>query len=146
MTIVPGDARLSMEREVAEGHSQQFDVLAIDAFNGDTIPMHLLTREAMLIYLSELKPDGVLAIHVSNLYLDLRPVLAEHSRDLNLRYGFVHVDEKDLIDWASDWVLLSRNDKVLSQPEISVRLEPRDKMRRVRPWTDDYSNLFQLLK
>ncbi|MGO9602414.1 MAG: hypothetical protein ACLQAT_03245 [Candidatus Binataceae bacterium] len=146
VTIVPGDARLSMEREVAEGHSQQFDVLAIDAFNGDTVPMHLLTREAMLIYLSELKPDGVLAIHVSNLYLDLRPVLAEHSRDLNLRYGFVHVDEKDLIDWASDWVLLSRNDKVLSEPEISGRLEPRDKMRRVRPWTDDYSNLFQLLK
>ncbi|HKN02233.1 MAG TPA: fused MFS/spermidine synthase, partial [Candidatus Binataceae bacterium] len=146
MAIVPGDARLSMEREVAEGHSQQFDVLAIDAFNGDAVPTHLLTREAMLIYLSELKPDGVLAVHVSNLYLDLRPVLAEHSRDLNLRYGFVHVDEKDMVDWASDWVLLSRNDKVLGQPKISARLEPRDQVRRVRPWTDDYSNLFQLLK
>jgi hypothetical protein len=146
VAIVPGDARLSMQRELAEGHSQQFDVLAIDAFNGDAVPMHLLTHEAMLIYLSELKPDGVLAVHVSNLYLDLRPVLAEHSRDLNLRYGFVHVDEKDVTAWASDWVLLARNDKVLGQPEISARLEPRDQIRRVRPWTDDYSNLFQLLK
>ncbi len=144
--IIPGDARLSMEKELAGGHSQQFDVLVIDAFNGDSVPMHLLTREAMLIYLRELKPDGVLAVHISNLYLNLRPVLAEHSRNLNLRYGFVHVDEKDAVDWASDWVLLARNDKVLGQPEISAHLESRDQVRRVRPWTDDYSNLFQLLK
>jgi len=146
VTVVPGDARLSMERELAAGHSQQFDVLAIDAFNGDAVPTHLLTREAMLIYLSELKPDGVLAVHISNLYLDLRPVLAEHSRELNLLYGFVHVDEKDVVDWSSDWVLLAHNDKVLGQPEISARLEPRDRVPRVRPWTDDYSNLFQLIK
>lgn len=144
--IVPGDARLSMEHELAAGHPQQFDVLIIDAFSGDSVPMHLLTREAMLIYLRKLKPDGVLAVHISNLYLDLRPVLAEHSRDLNLRYGFVHVDEKDAVDWASDWVLLARNDKVMGLPEIASHLESRDRVRRVRPWTDDYSNLFQLLK
>ena len=143
--IVSGDARLSMERELAEGRSQQFDVLVVDAFTGDAVPTHLLTREAMLIYLRQLKPDGVLAVHVSNLYLDLRPLLAEHARTLNLHYGFVHVDEKDSVDWASDWVLLSRDDKIFKQPEISGRLGPRDKVRRVRPWTDDYSNLFQLL-
>jgi hypothetical protein len=145
VVIVPGDARLSMERELAEGHAQRFDVLVVDAFNGDSVPTHLLTREAMLIYLNELTPDGVLAIHVSNLFLDLKPVLAEHSRELNLRYGYVHFDEKDLADWGSDWVLLARNDHVLGQSAISSRLEAPDGS-RVRPWTDDYSNLFQLLK
>lgn len=146
VAIVPGDARLSMERELAEGRSQQFDVLVIDAFNGDSIPTHLLTRQAMLIYLAELAPDGVLAVHVSNLFLDLRPVLAENSRALDLRYGFVSSEEKDAMNWASDWVLLARNDKVLGQPRIASRLKSRDGLRRVRPWTDDYSNLFQLLK
>jgi hypothetical protein len=146
VVIVPGDARLSMERELAEGRSQQFDVLVIDAFNGDSIPTHLLTRQAMLVYLAELAPDGVLAVHVSNLFLDLRLVLAEDSRALNLRYGFVSSEEQDAMNWASDWVLLARNDKVLGQPEIAGRLKSRDGLRRIRPWTDDYSNLFQLLK
>ncbi|HVA80700.1 MAG TPA: fused MFS/spermidine synthase, partial [Candidatus Binataceae bacterium] len=144
--IVPGDARLSMERELAGGHAQNFDVLVIDAFTGDMIPTHLLTLEAMRVYLRELKPDGVLAVHVSSLNLDLRPVLAEHSRTLNLRYGFVHTDEKDMVNWSSDWILLARNDKVLGQPAIAARLESRAHLRRIRPWTDDYSNLFQLLK
>ena len=121
-------------------------MLVIDAFNGDTIPTHLLTLEAMRIYLRELKPDGVLAVHISNLNFDLRPVLAEHSRTLNLRYGFVHVDEKDMVNWSSDWVLLARNDKVLGKSEIAPHLESREHLRRIRPWTDDYSNLFQLLK
>ena len=144
--IVPGDARLSMEQELAQGRSQQFDVLAIDAFNGDSIPTHLLTREAMMLYLSELAPDGVLAIHVSNLFLDLKPVLAEHSRAFNLKYGYVDAEEKNAVSWASDWVLLARDDRVLGLPAIASHLQPRDGVRRVRPWTDDYSNLFQLLK
>ena len=144
--IVRGDARLSMERELAAGRSQQFDVLVIDAFNGDTIPTHLLTLEAMQLYLRELKPDGVLAVHISNLNFDLRPVLGEHSRTLNLHYGFVHVDEKDMVNWSSDWVLLARGDTILGKHAIAARLESRDQLHRIRPWTDDYSNLFQLLK
>ncbi|MGH7781756.1 MAG: hypothetical protein ACREQR_18220 [Candidatus Binataceae bacterium] len=144
--ILAGDARLSMEGELAEGRSQQFDVLVIDAFNGDMIPTHLLTLEAMRVYLRELKPDGVLAVHISNLNFDLRPVLAEQSRILKLRYGFTHVDEKDMVNWSSDWVLLARNDKVLGRPAISARLQSRSHLRRIRPWTDDYSNLLQLLK
>jgi hypothetical protein len=144
--IVPGDARLSMEQELAEGRSQQFDVLAIDAFNGDSIPTHLLTREAMMLYLAELAPGGVLAIHVSNLFLDLRPVLAEHSRALNLKYGYVDTEQTNAVSWSTNWVLLARDDSVLGLPAISSHLQPIDGVRRVRPWTDDYSNLFQLLK
>ena len=144
--IVTGDARLSMEEELAAGRSQQFDVLAIDAFNGDSIPTHLLTREAMMLYLGELAPDGVLAIHVSNLFLDLRPVLAEESRQFNLKYGFVTSQETDAVSWSSDWVLLARDDRVLGLPAFKGHLQTRDGVRHIRPWTDDYSNLFQLLK
>ena len=144
--IIPGDARLSLEREQAEGSLQQFDILVVDAFSGDTVPAHLLTREAMQVYLRALKPEGVLAVHISNLYLDLRPVLAEHARSLNLHYGFVHADEKDMTNWASDWVLLSSDNAVLNEPAIAGHLEPIDEARRIRPWTDDYSNLFQLMK
>ncbi|MHB8381772.1 MAG: polyamine aminopropyltransferase [Candidatus Binataceae bacterium] len=144
--IVAGDARLSMESELAEGHAQNFDVLVIDAFTGDMIPTHLLTLQAIRIYLRELKPNGVLAVHVSNLNFDLRPVLAEHSRTLNLHYGFVHNDEKDMVNWSADWVLLTRADNVLGQPAIAAHMESRARLRRIRPWTDDYSNLFQILK
>ncbi|MES1194702.1 MAG: fused MFS/spermidine synthase, partial [Opitutus sp.] len=73
--VILGDARLSMERELANRESQQFDVLALDAFSSDAIPVHLLTVEAFGIYLSHLKPDGVIAVHVSNRYLELRPVV-----------------------------------------------------------------------
>ena len=144
--IIPGDARLSMKRELADGHPQRFDVLVIDAFTGDVIPTHLLTREAMRLYLRELKPDGVLAVHISNLNFDLRPVLAENARVLKLRYGFVHADERDMVNWSSDWGLLARNDKVLGQPAIAAHLDSGPHLRRIKPWTDDYSNLFELLK
>ena len=80
--VVPGDARLSMERELANGNPQAFDVLVLDAFAGDAIPVHLLTIEAFAIYLRELNADGVIAIHVTNRYLDLRPVIRENSRSL----------------------------------------------------------------
>jgi len=144
--IVPGDARLSMERELAQGNPQNFDVLVIDAFNGDSVPIHLLTREAMSIYLKSLKPDGVIAVHISNLYLDLRPVLAELSRAYGLKYGYVHTDEKDLVDWESDWVILDRGGKVITRPAIASEIRPPDGLPRIRPWTDDYSTLLPLLK
>ena len=145
--IIPGDARLSMEREVREGHAQQFDVLAIDAFNGDAIPTHLLTAEAMQIYLRELKPDGVIAVHITNTYVDLRPVLAELCRSFDLRCGEVTDNEpEDSFYFDSDWILLARNDHVLGEPGIAAHLNPINSIRKVALWTDDYSNLFQLLR
>jgi hypothetical protein len=145
--IIPGDARLSMERELRDGPAQKFDILVLDAFSGDTIPVHLLTMEAMQIYLRELKPDGVIAIHISNAYIDLRPVIAELSRAFNLRRGEVLEDPPESSPYLSnDWVLLARNDHVLVEPEIATRLEPPGSVRTVRIWTDDYSNLFQVLK
>jgi len=147
LDIIPGDARLSMEREVRTGQAQDFDILVVDAFSGDTIPVHLLTREAMQIYLRELKPGGVIAVHISNGYIDLVPVLAQLGRYFKLRSGQVLDDPPDNSPYlGSAWVLLARNDRVLGEPEIVSRLEPLGSPRKVRIWTDDYSNLVQLLK
>ena len=143
--IIPGDARLSMEREVANDNLQRFDVLIVDAFAGDAIPVHLLTREALEIYLRELNPSGVLAIHISNRYLDLRPVVHELAERFKLHSGWVHSPGGPLSQ-QSDWILLARDAEVLGQAEVASRLQSLDSQRRVRLWTDDYSNLFQILR
>jgi hypothetical protein len=144
--IITGDARLSMERELATGHPQHFDVLAIDAFSGDAVPVHLLTREAIEIYLRELKPDGVLALHISNRFLNLTPLANQLAKAFNLQGGIVIDRPREKIYDDSDWVLLSRNGKVLGQPEIAAHLKSLDGQRDVRLWTDDYSNLFQVIR
>jgi hypothetical protein len=138
-----GDARLSLEREPA----QHFDLLVLDAFAGDAIPTHLLTREAFLLYERHLKPKGVVAVHVSNAYLDLEPVLANIARELN--YEIAVVDTKGPGDdrwWVSGsvWVLLTHDMDFLNTPTISgVSRRPHEK--RVRLWTDDFASLFQIL-
>jgi spermidine synthase len=143
--IVPGDARLSMERELANGNPQSFDVLVLDAFSGDAIPVHLLTSEAIEIFLRELTPDGVIAIHVTNRYLDLEPVVAEIATHFALRSGRVHQSEGPLVK-PSDWIILARNNSILGRTDFTSKLSPLDHRRKVRLWTDDYSNLFQILK
>ncbi len=143
--IVPGDARLSMERELANGNPQRFDVIVLDAFAGDAIPVHLLTIEAIAIFLRELNPDGVLAIHVTNRYLDLQPVIREIADHFGLESGQVHQSGGQLVK-PSDWIVLARNDSVLGRAGLASRLKPLDSRRHVRLWTDDYSNLFQILK
>jgi spermidine synthase len=143
--IVPGDARLSMEGELANGDEQAFDVLVLDAFSGDAIPVHLLTSEAIEIYLRALNPDGVLAIHVTNRYLDLEPVVREIANHFGLKAARVHQSEGPMVK-PSDWIILARNNSVFGRAEIASRLHPLDSRRRVRLWTDDYSNLFQILK
>lgn len=144
--VIPGDARLSMERELRDGDPQRFDILAVDAFSGDAVPVHLMTQEAMAIYLREVKPDGVIAFHVTNGYLDLRPVLKELALHFDLRVAWVHDVPTSRMCTISDWVLLARNDRVLGEAEIAARLRPLDSVREVGLWTDDYSNLFQVLK
>jgi SAM-dependent methyltransferase len=141
--VALGDARLSLEREPA----QDFDVLALDAFSSDAIPVHLLTLEAFRVYLRHLKPRGVIAVHVSNRYLDLVPVLQQVSRQLSLELREVdNDDDDDKGVFRSDWVLLSASPsafegKLLKIAAQRVIVEPR-----VRLWTDDYSDLYHILK
>jgi hypothetical protein len=144
--VVLGDARISMERELDEQHPQSFDVLAIDAFNSDSIPVHLLTKEVMSLYLRHLRmPDGIVAIHVSNRYLDLKPVVWALADHFGLASAYVDTEAEAHGVWGSSWILLARNPGVLLQPEIAIATTPRNST-PTRLWTDDFSNLFQILK
>jgi len=146
--VVMGDARLSMKHELEAGQPQQFDVLALDAFNGDAIPVHLLTQEAFEIYLQHLdKVDGILAIHVSNLYLDLKQVVLKAAEHFGLAACWIHTSAAGPLSGTSDWMLLSRNPGVLTVSAIAKASTPLNKPSpSLRMWTDDHSNLFQSLK
>ena len=144
--VVLGDARISLERELEQHLPQDFDVLAVDAFSSDSIPVHLLTSEAMSVYLRHLRmPDGIVAIHVSNRYLDLKPVVWGLADHFGLASAYIDTDAEDDGVWGSSWILLARNPGVLLQPEIALATTPRNS-RPTRLWTDAFSNLFQILK
>ncbi len=142
--ILLGDARLTLERQ----EPQNFDVLAVDAFSSDAIPIHLLTHEALDLYFRHLKPDGILALHVSNRYLDLVPVCASGAKAFN-KEAVVVSDEGEDADYlsSSTWVLVTSNrgwfsNDVFKNADMSDAKAPPG----FRAWTDDYSNIFQILK
>jgi hypothetical protein len=139
--VAIGDARLNLEREAAQG----FDVLAVDAFSSDSIPVHLITVEAVEVYLRHMKPDGVIAFHVSNRFLDLKPVLLQIAQKLGLEFAFVHEPDSDG-GTTSDWVLLTRNKSILARKEIVAITQPVVPQPGWRLWTDDYNNLLQVLR
>jgi SAM-dependent methyltransferase len=141
--VILGDARLSLERE----SSKQFDVLAVDAFSGDAIPVHLLTRQAFALYWKHLKPDGVLAVHVSNKYLNLGPVVSMGATEDGKQSTMISNDgddEKEIA--ASDWVLVTSRPGFMQQPEIKDVAEKITPIPGLRMWTDDYSNLYKILR
>lgn len=140
--LVLGDARLSLERE----GSQQFDTLLVDAFSGDSIPVHLLTKEALEIYWRHLKPEGILAIHISNQYLDLQPVVYNLAAASGKEALLVDTeDDKDHEIFGSTWVLML-SPRFNGGPEVRMASVPLTAGNNIRLWTDDYSNLFQILK
>jgi len=146
--IVLGDARLSLEDELRRNQSQKFDLLALDAFSSDAIPVHLLTREAMAIYLQHLRPNGILAVHVSNRYLNLKPVVAGLARHFELE-SLVISDDPPSEDWwqyASDWILLTKDKEFLKAREFGDAIEVQEENARVVEWTDDYASLMPILK
>ena len=144
ISIVEGDARLSMERELASGQGQRFDLLAIDAFSGDAPPVHLLTEEAFQIYLNQIHPNGIIAVHITNSYLDFRPVVAAAAAHFNLASVFIHSDGDGKATGYNDWVLLS-HDKALID-SLSAAGTALETQPDVGAWTDDHSNLFQILR
>ncbi len=141
--IILGDGRLSLERDA----SGPFDVLALDAFSGDAIPVHLLTREAMALYRRRLKTDGVIAFHVSNVFLDLAPVVKLLAKDAGVETVLVHNhgnDDESVL--PADWVLATNNPEVLNNPAIQIHSEPIPSHPGLHIWTDNYNNLLQLFK
>ncbi|MCA3226452.1 MAG: fused MFS/spermidine synthase [Burkholderiales bacterium] len=145
--VILGDGRLSLEREAP----RNYDVLGIDAFSGDSIPMHLVTREAMQLYLKHIKPDGVIVFQATNRYIDLLPVIARHARDLGLHAVVVSDYPPSSIGadyWLSstDQVLVTRDRALLEHPRIrEAASEVRDRP-DLPTFTDSHHNLFRILK
>lgn len=146
--IVLGDARLSMERELNDGKPQKYDVLALDAFSGDAIPAHLLTVEAFGIYLKQVRPDGVIAVHTSNRYLDLCPIVALLAKHYDLQVVTIEADDEGGVgDSSSEWMLVTRNTAFLDSVAIEEVSEPVDVPGPdIHVWTDHFSNLYQILQ
>lgn len=140
--IALGDARLSLEREPPEN----FDVLAIDAFSSDAIPVHLITKEAMQVYLRHMKPDGVIAFHVTNRYLDLVPVVEGIAHELGLATLWIDDDGNLQLANSSSWVLVARDPARLADPKLKEAGTEIAARRDWRVWTDDFNNLLQVLK
>jgi hypothetical protein len=141
--IVMGDARLSLERQTP----QDFDVLAVDAFSGDSIPVHLLTRQAFELYFRHLKPDGVLAVHISNKYLNLEPVVAAAAASLDKEAVIVtNPDDHQKGVYAATWVLLGSRAGFVGQQQVEKAGTILAPSGAKNLWTDDYSSLLRVLK
>ncbi len=148
--VILGDARLSLEKEPP----QAFDLLTLDAFSSDAIPVHLLTKEAFAVYQRHLNPGGIIAVHISNQYLDLEPVVANLAKEFH--YQVVVVDQEDGSSdvededswwiYGSTWVLLSRDEAMIAAPALQdgVR-KPETNAVPIPLWTDDFASLFQIL-
>ena len=137
-----GDARLNLEREAPQG----FDLLAIDAFSSDSIPVHLLTLEALGIYRKHMKPGGIIAFHVTNRYLDLVPVVERLAEAQGLHAVLVANDSEGGLASTSDWVLVSDAAASLEAPQIAVAAKPIPPSPGAKPWTDDFNNIVRALK
>lgn len=146
VTIVPGDARLSLAKEAP----QHFDVLVVDAFSGDSIPVHLLTREALDLYRRHLAPGGVIAFHISNQYLDLAPVIARLAESTQSGIPLIarEIDTRaneGRGEFVAAWVLLSERAGLFADPEIAAVATPVTTRSDVRLWTDQYSSLLPIV-
>jgi hypothetical protein len=144
--IVPGDARLSLERELSSGQLEDYDVLVLDVFTGDSIPVHLLDEQAFNLYLQMLAPDGILAAHISNRHLDLVPVVWTLADHFKLSRVVIDDPGNGISTTHSLWILLASDPAVLAVPPIAGRSLPMSDYRtRVGLWTDDFNNLIQIL-
>jgi hypothetical protein len=139
--VVTGDARISLERE----SPHNFDLIVVDAFSGDSIPIHLLTREAMGLYFRHLQPDGAIAVHVTNKHLELSPVVEMLAREHGAFASLIHNSKESSRGiYVSSWVVVTKN--AWLQKEIAWLSSPIPHNGRLRLWTDDYSNLLTILR
>lgn len=137
-----GDARLTMENE----SPQTYDVLVVDAFSSDAVPVHLLTKEAMDVYLKHLQPGGILAFHISTMHLDLQSVVMRLGEESGLHTAWIEgFEDESAGGLASDWILLSREQTFLDSEPIK-RAATFSGRKDVMLWTDDHINLLQILK
>ena len=144
-----GDARLVLEAEFRESGSHEYDLLIVDAFSSDSIPAHLITHECFQTYMSHVKPDGVIAVHITNRYLNLEPVLAAMAEANDLvAYGYNFYDpttssafNEETGETTSSWVLLTRDDAAIAALKSEKDMKALVAEPGHRLWTDDYSNV-----
>jgi len=118
----------------------------IDAFSSDSIPVHLITREAMAVYFKHMKPGGVVAFHVTNRFLRLAPVVKRIADETGLRTALISDDAEDSDLARTDWVLVTRDAALLERPDLAKYISKIDEIPGLGVWTDDFNNLFQILK
>ena len=143
ISVADGDARLSLTQEP----SQRFDILVVDAFSGDAIPLHLLTREAMELYQRHLAPGGIVAFHISNQYLDLAPEVALLASSANMQAKVIDSPVNSARgELAASWVLVSNNATFFQQPAIALAAGAIPARSGLYLWTDDYSSLLPIMR
>ena len=141
--IVIGDGRLSIEKSP----DNEFDVLMLDAFNSDSIPAHLVSREAVQMYLKKLKPNGLILFHVSNRYMDVESLVSAVSLDVGLQ-GLVRYDdnEEPTGKTSSDYVVVARHSEDFGELNSDENWTEVEKPKTIQPWTDDYSNMMSIVR
>ena len=146
--VIQGDARIRLESELARGQPKNFDILAVDAFSSDAVPIHLLTRECIDIYRQHLKPDGLLLFHISNRVLNLEPVVRGLAAHCECDVGFVPSAGDDAAGVSrTTWMVLTKNKAFLQVPEVMLAAEePSGQQPSPLLWTDDFASLWQVLK
>ena len=145
VTVSLGDARIVMEHDLESGEVKPYDVLAIDAFSGDAVPMHLLTRECYQIYLQHLKPDGILAFHISSLYFDLLPVIKALAAEQGQQVLRVRQNGDNHGVLKNQWALVTKNDAFLNHEIVLANSSSPDDQPGIL-WTDDFGNLFDVIR
>ncbi len=141
--IVPGDARISMANEAP----QNYDVIAIDAFSGDAIPVHLITSEALELYRRHIRPGGIIAFHVSNRFLRLQPVVKQLADHAGMQSVLISsADDTKLDVFSADWVLVTSSQAFLAHSELDDDKEDIVVPPKLRRWTDDYNSLLPILR
>ena len=144
--VILGDARIMLEHELASSGSQQFDVLIIDAFSSDSIPVHLITQECCDLYRKHLKDDGLLLIHISNRYLDLEPITRALAQHLNWNAIPIDSDGDDTIGvYSATWIIITANEEFLEQEEVQELTSAWEDNVAPLLWTDDFASLWQIM-
>jgi hypothetical protein len=144
--VVLGDARLKLRG----APDSSYDLIVLDAFSGDMIPMHLMTREAIALYVSKLAPGGMMAFHISNIYMQLGPTLGALAHDAGLvclrRDDLATQAQSDAGKLSSSWVVMARSRSDLGLLATDPRWMPVNVPSKTQVWTDDYSNLLRVIK
>jgi hypothetical protein len=142
--VVLGDARMNLQAEADQGRAQALDLLVVDAFSGDSIPVHLITQEALATYRRHVKPQGLIAFHVSNLFLNLEPVVEQLAADAGLQAVYLRAPAR-YPETASVWVIVTDDPVFLNDPQVQARRQPITPIPGLTLWTDASNNLVKIL-